>query len=121
MTEAHGDSERGPDTLAPLGNDEWRTDSILGSVPDAVVTIDEGQIVRAFNRDAEKVFGYGASEVIGQPLELLIPESFRDDHEKHVSGFQAETEPVRRMDARLVISGRRKDGTTFPAEATIVR
>lgn len=121
MTEPHGDPERGADALAPLGNDEWRMDSILGSVPDAVVTIDGGQIIRAFHRDAEKILGYGASEIIGQPLEVLIPDSFRGDHQEHVAGFLTDAESVRRRDARLELSGRRKDGTLFPPEATIVR
>jgi PAS domain S-box len=86
---------------------------------DAVVCVDEAQKIIFFNEGAEKIFGYAADEVIGQPLELLIPERFRKSHSDQVHRFGQSGTRARKMGERGQISGLRKNGQEFPAEAAI--
>ncbi len=94
---------------------------ILHVAADAIVSIDRQQRIRLFNTGAERVFGYAASEVLGQPLELLLPEAARANHRAHVQGFMRSEVSARWMNERATITGRRRGGETFPAEATISR
>jgi PAS domain S-box-containing protein len=93
------------------------------SVMDAIVAVNEEQIIMLFNPAAEKMFGYSASEVLGQPLAMLLPEQFRANHSQHVSGFGQTGNAKRAMTRtpRLDIHGRRRDGSLFPIESTISR
>lgn len=86
---------------------------------DAVISVDEGQNIILFNEGAEEIFGYRAEEVLGQPLELLIPPRFRRKHREHLDAFGSGEEPARRMGERGKIHGQRQDGEEFPAEASI--
>ena len=86
---------------------------------DAILSIDEAQNIMMFNRGAEKMFGFRAAEVLGGPLEALIPERFGAAHRGHVRDFGESASVARRMGERGQIKGRRKDGTEFPAEASI--
>jgi protein-histidine pros-kinase len=83
--------------------------------PDAVVVVDEaGAIIRA-NAQAEQIFGYRRQEMIGQSVEMLMPERFRAIHPEHRVHYNAE--PHRRpMGAGLDLFGKRKDGTEFPVD-----
>ena len=94
---------------------------ILAIASDAVVCVSKEQKVTFFNRGAEAIFGYLPEEILGQPLETLIPEHARSRHAQHLRDFAASEVPARRMGERGQISGRRKDGTEFPAEASISR
>lgn len=94
---------------------------VVGGVPDAIVTVDAAQTIRMANRGAEATFGYARDELVGQPLDLLLPEAARPRHAAHVRGFGAGADDARYMSERLPISGRRRDGTVFPAEVTISR
>jgi PAS domain S-box-containing protein len=96
-------------------------DSIIGISVEAIVCIDEEQRIALFNRGAERVFGYAAAEVIGRPLEILIPTQHRDAHRAHVEEFGRAPEQARPMSATLRIEGRRKGGETFPADISISR
>jgi PAS domain S-box-containing protein len=98
---------------------EARFEGILAIAADAIITIDEAQRIVHFNRGAENIFGYAAAEVIGQPLNILIPERFRAEHPRHVAAFAAGAEPARLMGHRREVSGLRKNGDEFPAEASI--
>jgi PAS domain S-box-containing protein len=90
-------------------------ENLLESVPDAVVIADrEGQIVLV-NGQAERLFGYARDELLGQPIELLIPERFRPGHVGHRTDYVRRPR-VRHMGADLELYGRRKDGTEFRAE-----
>lgn len=95
--------------------------TVLEAADDAILSVDDNQIICHFNRGAEKVFGYTAGEVIGKPLDMLLPEHFQQGHRQHVHRFADSPETVRMMDDRAEISGRRKDGSEFPARASISR
>ncbi len=92
---------------------------ILNTIPDAVVSINEDQKIVFFNVGAEQVFGYTHEEVLGQPLEMLIPSHFHHAHKEHVDSFVQAAEPPRYKHARGGVFGLAKDGTVFQAEASI--
>jgi len=93
--------------------------AVLVLVPDAVIVIDEDQRIRFFNRGAESIFGYEAPEVLGKPLDILIPERFARVHREHVRDFARSPVKTRLMGERTGIAGVRKSGEEFPAEASI--
>lgn len=88
---------------------------------DAIIAIDGDQRVTLFNTGAEEIFGYTASEVVGNHLDMLLPERFRHAHSTFVSKFREGDVASRRMDERREIYGRRSNGEEFPAEASISR
>jgi diguanylate cyclase (GGDEF)-like protein/PAS domain S-box-containing protein len=103
-----------------LRNSESQFSSLIGITADAVIMMDEAHRITLFNKGAERIFGYQAAEVIGRPLDRLLPGRFVEAHHGHVRAFKAGTERARLMGERgCVISGRRKNGEEFPAEASI--
>jgi PAS domain S-box-containing protein len=94
---------------------------LLAISADAVIAVDEEQRIIFFNEGAERIFGYSANEVGGQYLAMLLPERFRPTHRGHVEGFGAAHGRARLMGERQEISGLRKSGEEFPAEASIQR
>jgi PAS domain S-box-containing protein len=87
---------------------------------DAIISVDENQRITLFNEGAERIFGYSKSEVIGSPLDILIPERFWPVHRQHVERFMAGPESSRRLgESGTAIVGRRKNGQEFPADAAI--
>lgn len=94
---------------------------ILDIASDAVISIDDRQNIILFNQGAERTFGFSADEVMGRPLDVLIPPAFQHTHHAHVSAFRHGPEAARQMGSRGSISGRRKNGEVFPAEASISR
>lgn len=94
---------------------------ILEIANDAIISVDRAQRITLFNQGAEKIFGYKIEEVLGQPLDLLLPEQFRNAHHQHIQQFARSSGGARRMGERGEILGRRQDGTNFPAEASISR
>ena len=96
-----------------------RFSMIVGLAKDAIVCVDSAERIVLFNRGAEEAFGYDADEVLGQPLAMLLPAPARDGHRAHLEAFRNGGGPARFMGERAEIRGRRKDGTSFPAEASI--
>lgn len=92
---------------------------ILEIADDAIIPIDEHHRIRFFNKGAERIFGYRANEVVGRPLNLLLPPRLAARHSQHIGEFVESPDRARRMDRRAEIVGCRKDGTEFPAEASI--
>ena len=95
---------------------------VLALVADSVICTDENGLILVFNRAAEESFGYSKSEVIGQPVGMLLPESYRARHADQVRGFASGTGAMNRlMGDRREVRGRRKNGEEFPAEAMVSR
>ena len=94
---------------------------IVSIAADAIVTVDDAQRIVQFNHSAELLFGYSLDEVLGQSLEILIPERHRPRHHAYVALFLASTEAARLLGHRQDVFGRRKDGTEFPVEASILK
>src|ERR1700676_2427143 len=70
------------------------------------------------NAQTERLFGYSRAELVGQPVELLVPDAARDAHPGHRSVYMADPTP-RPRGAGMELAGRRRDGTTFPAEISL--
>ena len=87
---------------------------ILEISPAAVISTDQAQRITLFNQTAEKMFGYGEEEVLGQPLNLLIPEEFREVHCHHPKNSADAVENNCLLAEHWLVFGRRKDGTEFP-------
>ncbi len=98
---------------------EARLAGILDNAEEAVISINEHQRITLFNQGAEKIFGYTAQEILGYPLDALLPERFATAHMQHLRRFEQSDSPARRMGERGEVLGRRKNGTEFPAEASI--
>ncbi|HOC18171.1 MAG TPA: PAS domain S-box protein [Vicinamibacterales bacterium] len=105
------------DPEAPdLGRASFR--ALVESAPDAIVAVDARGLIVLANAQAEAVFGYARQELIGQPVELLIPEARRAEHVSARQRYNGQ--PRRRpMGLGLDLQGRRKDGSVFPTEISL--
>ena len=96
-----------------------RFEGILEIAEDAIISVGSDQRILLFNKGAEKVFGYAQAEVIGKPIDVLLPQRFNHAHMEHIREFGKSAEISRLMAQRREVFGRRKDGREFPAEASI--
>jgi two-component system sensor kinase FixL len=92
--------------------------SILNAVPDATVVIDEKGIVQSFSSAAERLFGYKESGVIGKNVSMLMPQPYRDEHDGYLHRYFA-TGEKRIIGIDRVVTGQRKDGSTFPMKLEV--
>lgn len=99
---------------------ESRFRGLLDAVPDAMVLVNVDGRVVLVNREAERLFGYARNELVGQSVDLLVPQRFRSTHPGHRSGYTADPK-TRPMGAGLDLSALRKDGSEFPAEISLSR
>jgi two-component system, LuxR family, sensor kinase FixL len=92
--------------------------SILETVPDAIVVIDDRGNVQSFSSAAERLFGYSAAEVHGQNVKTLMPSPYRDQHDGYLKRYLT-TGERRIIGIGRVVVGQRKDGSTFPMELSV--
>ncbi len=105
--------------MRPGDADGRRLAELLATVGEAIITIDAEHKIISFNREAQRVFGYSALEVLGRPLSVLLPIGSGSIHGQRVRQFAASGEARRHMGGRPEVRGRRRDGTEFTAEAAI--
>lgn len=104
-----------------LRESEERLKAILYSVNDAIITITEDQNIILFNTGAEKIFLYKPEDIIGQPIETLIPERFRVNHKSHIHEFGKTGVTERGMQPITELVGLKSNGEEFPIDADISR
>jgi len=102
--------------MSPTTDAKFR--ALLEAAPDAMVIVSEDGLVELVNAQAEALFGYDRSEMLGQPVEVLVPERYRRAHEGHRTTYFASAHR-RPMGAGLELFGRRKDGSEFPVEISL--
>lgn len=101
-----------------LRSSEARWRSIVDSAVDGIVVIDRYGKVEAFNPAAERLFGYGEAEVIGQNVNMLMPSPYRDEHDQYLARYLA-TSRAKIIGIGREVEGRHKDGTAFPLHLSV--
>ncbi|HYV98883.1 MAG TPA: PAS domain S-box protein, partial [Gemmatimonadaceae bacterium] len=91
---------------------------VLEAVPDAFVLVDDSGRVALVNSETERLFGYARDELLGEPVELLVPARFHQSHPGHRTSYFSDPQ-TRPMGIGLELSGRRKNGTEFPVEISL--
>jgi PAS domain S-box-containing protein len=91
---------------------------LLASSPDAAVMVGASGVIELASPQVEDLFGYRPEELLGEPVEKLIPEHLRDSHVGHRSSYSA-TPTARAMGSGLELHGRRKDGSTLPIDVSL--
>ncbi|MGZ5971553.1 MAG: PAS domain-containing sensor histidine kinase [Polyangiales bacterium] len=91
---------------------------IVEAAPDGIVMVDSDGVIVLVNRQTEELFGYDRGELLGKPVEQLLPERFRQVHRAHRTRYQADPH-TRPMGANLALLGRRGDGTEFAVEISL--
>jgi PAS domain S-box-containing protein len=97
---------------------EQRFRSLLESAPDAMVIVDRSGRIAIVNGQAERLFGYARAELLGQPIEILVPTRYQSSHPSHRGRFFTDPK-VRPMGAGLALQARRRDGSEFPVEISL--
>jgi rsbT co-antagonist protein RsbR len=92
--------------------------SVLDSAPDAMIIIDSGGRILFANKQVEALFDHVAADLLGQNVEILLPERFRQRHVAHRTGYTSNVR-LRPMGAGLELFGMRRDGTEFPVEISL--
>jgi PAS domain S-box-containing protein len=92
--------------------------ALLEAVPDAMVCVQADGRIALVNAQTERLFGYQRDELVGQPVEMLVPEALRDAHRAHRAGYEGGPQH-RPMGWGNQLAGRRRDGSTFPADISL--
>ena len=97
---------------------EAHLQSILATVPDAMVVITERGVMQSFSLAAERLFGWKADEVIGRNVKMLMPEPYREQHDGYLDRYLT-TGERRIIGLGRIVVGERRDGSTFPMELSV--
>jgi PAS domain S-box-containing protein len=108
----------GPIQGADVQPDERLIGDLLDGAPDAMVCVDRHGRIVLVNAQAERLFGYCRDELVGQPAEILVPETARKAHRAHRARYAADPRP-RVLGRAMELAARRRDGSTFPAEISL--
>ena len=109
---------QGEQATAELLAREAHLRSILETVPDAMVVIDDRGLIQSFSKTAKRLFGYAADEVVGRNVKILMPEPYRENHDGYLERYH-QTGERRIIGIGRVVVGERKDGSTFPMELSV--
>jgi PAS domain S-box-containing protein len=119
MSRPSSDHNEVPPAISPKAVAEvLLSSSVLEGIPDAIVAVDRDGTILQINSQTQELFGYFRSELIGQKIEILVPQRDRNQHEYHREKFAAAPK-VRRMGAGLDLYGRRRNGSEFPVEISL--
>ena len=113
-----GHKQPAPSLSAKTTAEVLLSTDLLETLPDAVVAVDRDGTIVQVNSQTQELFGYDRDELIGQKVEMLVPESYRRQHHHHRETF-AQTPKTRRMGADLDLYGRRRNGSEFPVEISL--
>lgn len=105
--------------VTSLKEAETRFSGIVSTASDAILCVNEAHQITLFNQGAEAIFGYSQEEILGAPLDILLPEVFRVSHQSFMRSFAERGGQGRTMGERLPIRGLRKGEEEFPCEAAI--
>ena len=97
---------------------EQKFKAVLASAPDAIIGVNGDGVIELVNEQAERLFDWTAEKLLGRPVEVLVPEGMHERHREHRNGYLGDPQ-VRPMGAGLALSGRRRDGSEFPAEISL--
>lgn len=92
--------------------------SILDTIPEAMIVIDERGGIQSFSTTAERLFGYASADVIGQNIRMMMPSPYREEHDRYLQRY-LRTNEARIIGIGRVVVGQRKDGSTFPMELAV--
>jgi two-component system sensor kinase FixL len=109
--------EAATSTRAALGR-QAHVQSILDTIPEAMIVIDERGCIQSFSAAAERLFGYTSAEAIGQNIKIMMPQPYRDEHDGYLARY-LRTNEARIIGIGRVVVGQRKDGSTFPMELAV--
>jgi hypothetical protein len=111
-------SELAPSLPVKASTEVFLSSDLLEALPDAVIAVGPDGTILQVNSQAQDLFGYEREELMGQKVEMLVPQSYRSGHHKHRQNY-AEAPKTRRMGADLELYGRRRNGSEFPVEISL--
>lgn len=93
--------------------------SVVESTPDGLVIVDRDSRILLVNRRVEEMFGYRREELLGQPVDILVPERLRERHIKGRKSYYLSPRALRMEEKGVALFGRRKDGSEFPVDIAL--
>jgi two-component system, LuxR family, sensor kinase FixL len=117
-TEGGQDRRQSTDGKTAQSESESRLRSILDTVPDAIIVIDERGLIQSFSPAAERLFGHAETEAVGRNISMLMPSPYREAHDGYLERY-LRTGERRIIGIGRVVVGLRKNGETFPMELAV--